>query len=405
MYEGRGPGNALQILQDNVPAALVPSTAGDDLHGVESGYVRVRWLRPRPREVNIQVRPTGTRVQLASVSTSASDVVRFPALDAPFRFLVGGQSIVVRDADAITVGTGLTTPPLSKAFLGPTRLQFSKEVVRRLGDCNKYDNRGLREVGISAQVERHGATTLRLNAREHSACVALPIELPRAHRNFRLRLHYRGVRGNPPRICVWQEGVNECAPLPALDDSQGWHRLGATVRPRTGTSSLHLFLYADGGGGTPTVTEYRTPVIEPTTQALAVAVEPMLRLPKVSYHRVSPSEFRVHVREARAPFLLVAAETFASGWRIDAPGRAAGSVTHVRVNGYANGWRIPWTGSYELTIEYGPERFARIARRVDLVAIPLGLLALLWRPTRGIARKRSNSPHTAERRSARYGAH
>lgn len=67
------------------------------------------------------------------------------------------------------------------------------------------------------------------------------------------------------------------------------------------------------------------------------------------------------------------------------------AVTHFRVNGYANGWRIPWTGSYELVISYGPERLAQAARRLDLVAIPLGVLALFLAPIRRRHKNRQGS--------------
>jgi len=167
-----------------------------------------------------------------------------------------------------------------------------------------------------------------------------------------------------------------------LEPAQGWHRLDAVVRVAPRTRSLHLFLYADGGGPGRTVTEYRDVSVAHSIPTAAVAVAPVVQLPDVSYRRVSPREFRVRVRGADGPFLLVAAETYADGWRIEARGRDASAARHLRVNGYANGWRIPWAGSYELTIRYGPERIATLARRVDLVVVPLGLVALFWRPRR-----------------------
>ena len=141
---------------------------------------------------------------------------------------------------------------------------------------------------------------------------------------------------------------------------------------------MAIFLYADGGGIGRTITEYRDLTFARGLRTTAVGVAPIVQLPDVTYRRVSPSKFQVRVRHARGPFLLVAAETFAPGWRVEARDRKPRGVTHVRVNGYANGWRIPWRGSYDLTIAYGPERAARIARRLDLIAVPLGFLALLW---------------------------
>jgi hypothetical protein len=152
------------------------------------------------------------------------------------------------------------------------------------------------------------------------------------------------------------------------------------VTPYRDAVALWLFMYADGGGDTTTVTEYRTISVKRAQLATAIAVTPADRLPVVSYERVSPSKFRVHVANATAPFLLVATETYASGWRASAPGRSSGGVEHLRVDGYANGWRIPWRGTYDLILAYAPARTARLAWLADLVLIPLTLVAWLgWR--------------------------
>jgi hypothetical protein len=63
---------------------------------------------------------------------------------------------------------------------------------------------------------------------------------------------------------------------------------------------------------------------------------------------------------------------------LSAPGHYVGEVRHVLVNGYSNGWLIPWKGSYELTVSYRPERLAHAARVIDLVLIPVILTAALF---------------------------
>jgi hypothetical protein len=162
------------------------------------------------------------------------------------------------------------------------------------------------------------------------------------------------------------------------------------VTPKAGTRALQLFLYADGDGRSRTVTEYREIAVNRPRHVVAVGVAPLGALPKVSYRRVAPYEFRVRVHNPRRPFLLAVGETFAPGWRVEAGGRTLNDLDHVRVNGYANGWRLPWRGTYEVTVTYGPERLARWARRIDLVLIPLVLV--LWLGSAVVARRRRSPP-------------
>jgi hypothetical protein len=162
-----------------------------------------------------------------------------------------------------------------------------------------------------------------------------------------------------------------------------------------------LFLYADGDGARRTVTEYRAIQINRARSVIALGVAPLGELPKVSYRRVAPYEFRVRVQGAQRPFLLTVGETFARGWRVEAAGRELSGLAHVRVNGYANGWRLP-RGTYELTITYGPERLARWAGRIDLALIPL--VALLWLASWATARgQRVGSRNRGETRPLRVG--
>jgi hypothetical protein len=161
-----------------------------------------------------------------------------------------------------------------------------------------------------------------------------------------------------------------------------------------------LFLYADGDSLARTVTEYRQIRIERARPVVALGVAPLAHLPRVSYRRVAPYEFRVRVDGARRPFLLAVDETFAPGWHLEPGGRDSTGLTHVRVNGYANGWRVPWKGSYDLTVTYGPEQLARWAARIDLVLVSLvaavWLVRAAWRRPRLVASDDARSSASAQ---------
>ncbi|MCA1838991.1 MAG: hypothetical protein LC723_01480, partial [Actinobacteria bacterium] len=157
-----------------------------------------------------------------------------------------------------------------------------------------------------------------------------------------------------------------------------WHHADITVLPEPGTTSLRLFLYADGNGSTDNVTAYRSvAVVGESAAGLALAPLGLTRiLPTVSYERTSPTNFRVHVRNAEGPFLLWLTETYAPGWKLITENGQAPAWRHVQVDGYANGWMIPRGGDFEVSLAYGPETLADTAKMVSLAVTVLLLLGL-----------------------------
>jgi arabinofuranan 3-O-arabinosyltransferase len=363
--------------------ARVVLTAKSLLRGIATGETRLLPAREGPARVRIFFAKRGTVIS-PERRTGGSEIV-LPRLVPPFRIAIGLQSFIVSDQQPeprVFDVTSASAPTVYRFLPSDqiTLIPIRRVLAHRLGDCNRYDSRTRSETGLSASVvDRYGPPTLRLTARDHAACVAVRISRFRPATPLRVQLAYRGVMGNPPRICLWQEGPQRCADLPGLLAAPGWHRFDGTARPEAGTKSLWLFLYADGGGSKPTVTEYRELRVERPQPAIAVGIAPVRHLPEVSYGRVAPYEFRVHVRGAGGPFLLVLSETFAPGWRVEVPGHSSGGASHLRVNGYANGWRLPWRGTYDLKITYRPEQLALWAARSDLVLIPLALVLSLGR--------------------------
>ncbi len=75
--------------------------------------------------------------------------------------------------------------------------------------------------------------------------------------------------------------------------------------------------------------------------------------PNLDFQRISPVEYRVIVSEAKTAFVLVMSETFDSGWNAYLSGQVLRE--HIIVNGYANAWFVPNTGSSEILIRYDPQ--------------------------------------------------
>jgi len=398
---GAEPAAIYRAIRVGPNVASVGSGAVASLDGVAKGEVMlVPAVRARSRAT---VTLTETGVLVTFTRGRERTTLRFPRVSPPFRAVVGTRSFVVtrshpsislpRDALA-NAPTLFRFPAGEKAVSVP----ISSRLPAQLGDCYRYDSRTPIQAGLTAEVvRRDGIPTARLGARDHAACVSLPIENSAELAPLRIQFSYRSLSGSPARICLWQVEPRRCAPLPALLAFPGWHSFDATVTPKAGTRSLRLFLYADGDSPRRTVTEYRQIRIDRARPVVALGVAPLGELPRVSYRRVAPYEFRVRVEGARRPFLLAVDETFAPGWHLETGGRDSTGLAHVRVNGYANGWRVPWKGTYELTVTYGPEQLARWAGRIDLVVIPL--VAALWLV--GAARRR---PRLAPSDASRSGA-
>jgi arabinofuranan 3-O-arabinosyltransferase len=273
----------------------------------------------------------------------------------------------------------LARTPFSERTLALTRASVSRPLdiaaAGPVGDCNRYDDRTAAEVGLGARVtDGSGSPVLQLRARDHSACVSFSVpSFVQGVRSYRIRFQHRSVRGLGPRVCLWQDGPNRCAPMSALQSDREWRVFDEEIELDTGARALRLFLYADGGGDSPTVAEYRDLDVAPLVSVAIIGMPRRQSLPAVSTHREAPWKLRVHIRDARAPFLLVTSEAYDPGWEAKSDRGRDSALRHIRVNGFANGWLVPWRGSYELTLEYEPEQYARGARWLSLFA-PVVLL-------------------------------
>jgi arabinofuranan 3-O-arabinosyltransferase len=132
-----------------------------------------------------------------------------------------------------------------------------------VGNCDSHGKRTPEESGLSTSIlELDGIPTLRLMARDSTACVAFPVRPFDPGARYRVQFDYRGVSGSPPRVCLWQEVAERCAALPPLDKSPGWHHFDAPATLSSKTQALRLFFYASDTGDSKTRTEYRQPRIE-----------------------------------------------------------------------------------------------------------------------------------------------
>ncbi|MDH3680979.1 MAG: hypothetical protein OEV40_13645 [Acidimicrobiia bacterium] len=259
----------------------------------------------------------------------------------------------------------LTISPRAASVLGP---------FGQLGDCNRSDDRTPTEAGLGATVD---GSTVSLEARAHAACVDAPIDADPGEPVV-VSFDYRVAAGSEPRFCLWQSGTESCAPAAPLDGSG---RYEAEVRTSADAIALSLYLYADGNDGGLTRIEYRRVAV---TRARATQVvldrtgDRRHPAPSVGFDQLSTSSYRVDISNANGPFVLVLAESFAPGWTIpDLPD--GWTAAHVKVDGYANGWRLDGHGDATLTLTYREAGLASAANKASLVAAASLLAVPGWR--------------------------
>lgn len=95
--------------------------------------------------------------------------------------------------------------------------------------------------------------------------------------------------------------------------------------------------------------------------------------PELSYTRINNAKYIVHIRNAQNSFYLVLSESFHNLWQ--ATSEQGIESQHLLANGFANAWYIKGRGSYDMTIEFLPER---LHEKGSLISIGyLGLLGCL----------------------------
>lgn len=105
-------------------------------------------------------------------------------------------------------------------------------------------------------------------------------------------------------------------------------------------------------------------------------------LPKIEFEMISSARYKVSIKDAQNPFFLVLSTTFDPRWNgyFTTPagnGDPMPKKNHLEVNGYANGWYVDRIGSYEMFLEYSPERIFIMGQKFALVCIIIAFLILI----------------------------
>lgn len=276
------------------------------------------------------------------------DASKLTALDHRGRYtegLSGAQAVYEpSNQSAVTVSV-----PARTAIVNG---DFSQGLWDPVGNCNAAPAQ--LPPHLNAQVVPAGAPNrlpaLELSAERDSACESQLLSWRGGSMVISLKVQH--VRGAPPRLCMWEIGANRCAAMPDLPSRLGWSSFQAAISPDQGTTSVRLYLYADGNyPNTDTINRYAD-----------VHVVEVPSVPEFMLIADAPSS------EAASQQLAILHESAHPAW-------TASGGTHVLVDGLLNGWLLP-AGPTKFSAEYKYDVWVRGAQLVSAIAC-IALLATM----------------------------
>jgi len=92
--------------------------------------------------------------------------------------------------------------------------------------------------------------------------------------------------------------------------------------------------------------------------------------PNIRFEKINPTKYIVHVN-ASNPFFLVFSESYHKDWVAYTNGEQVPGEGHLMANGYANAWFINKTGSYDIVLEFWPQKLFYIGSAASITTLIL----------------------------------
>lgn len=99
---------------------------------------------------------------------------------------------------------------------------------------------------------------------------------------------------------------------------------------------------------------------------------------EISYQKINPTKYIVHIFNSDTPFLLVFSELFDPNWQAKYINNPIISNHHL-TNTYANGWWIEKSGTYDIQIEFIPQRYLYLGQRISFYTLTVAAMIVLYK--------------------------
>jgi hypothetical protein len=99
--------------------------------------------------------------------------------------------------------------------------------------------------------------------------------------------------------------------------------------------------------------------------------------PEINFTKINSSEYKVTIKNASEPFMIVLSESFHPLWKAKIDGKHIEETKHLLVNSYANGWMVDKSGNYSMNLEFIAEGQMNLGKTISLIGIGVIILFLL----------------------------
>lgn len=249
---------------------------------------------------------------------------------------------------------------------------------------------------------------------------------------YLIKFDYKITQGKAPNIMLvqnndqkdWDGNVSRKYNS-LLDDDGKWHTFEYTLTPNLGAKNASLEFYSSGFDYSQSTFEIKNFIVNRTFVPQIYLIKNLnsedKSIPDITFTKINPAEYKVHVGNAQKPFILNFGENFDNGWKayviqkqkskikdekenvvasyfsgqikelepqnkfIDENftltlfSKPIPSKNHLKTNGYANGWFIDKKGDYDIIIEYWPQRLFYFGIIVSGLSIVLSAFLILIR--------------------------
>lgn len=226
------------------------------------------------------------------------------------------------------------------------------------------------------------------------------------HDRYQIAFNYRVNEGKAPVFLIAQDNdiknkdrvKSRVLEVPLMADGK-WHQFVYTFSPNFGAKDATLTFYqiyqtnleqnTDLEINNLKVEKIFTPQIFFTNEMPVKA----LAMPKITFQKINPTQYLVHIENATGPYLLNFGERYDIGWKayplsiikaqneqmqdkfIDKTfltalfAKPLPEKNHFQTNGYANGWYVEKAGNYDLIISYWPQRLYYLGLAISLISL------------------------------------